>query len=294
MKKLLAFMLCAVLMCAAPTVAFAEDVTDENVTTAEEAPTTEEIVTEDEITAAETMPETEPVTDAVTEPEAEPATEAVETEPVTEPVTEAAPVETEPVATEPVVTEAVVTEPVSTDTEADSVTLEEIQTYCDKLVEWVLASFEEISVIVTLIAGAYYSFRKHGWLNKAISTLNNNAVVIAEDSKSAISNALAEVKGMAKTVSEYKAMIEAALEEVRKSDEEKKRLEAALNQFESYLKTSKLANIELANEVAELLVLANIPNSKKEELYSRHVAAVGAITEAENAEVKTDDHGKEE
>ena len=173
-------------------------------------------------------------------------------------------------------------------------TLEEIQTYCDKVVEWVLASFEEISVIVTLIAGAYYSFRKHGWLNKAISTLNNNAVVIAEDSKSAINNALAEVKGMAETVSEYKAMIEAALEEVRKSDEEKKRLEAALNQFESYLKTSKLANIELANEVAELLVLANIPNSKKEELYSRHVAAVGAITEAENAEVKTDDHGKEE
>lgn len=286
MKKLLAFMLCAVLMCAAPTVAFAEDVTDENVTTAEEVPTTEEIVTEGEITAAETLPETEPETDAVTEP-------------VTEPVTDAAPVETDPVATEPaetepVETEPVVTEPVSTDTEADSVTLEEIQTYCDKVVEWVLASFEEISVIVTLIAGAYYSFRKHGWLNKAISTLNNNAVVIAEDSKSAINNALAEVKGMAETVSEYKAMIEAALEEVRKSDEEKKRLEAALNQFESYLKTSKLANIELANEVAELLVLANIPNSKKEELYSRHVAAVGAITEAENAEVKTDDHGKEE
>ena len=288
MKKLLAFMLCAVLMCAAPTVAFAEDVADENVTTAEEVPTTEEIVTEGEITVVETMPETELIVP-------EQVTEPVDTEPVTE----AAPVETEPVATEPaetepVETEPVVTEPVSTDTEADSVTLEEIQTYCDKVVEWVLASFEEISVIVTLIAGAYYSFRKHGWLNKAISTLNNNAVVIAEDSKSAINNALAEVKGMAETVSEYKAMIEAALEEVRKSDEEKKRLEAALNQFESYLKTSKLANIELANEVAELLVLANIPNSKKEELYSRHVAAVGAITEAENAEVKTDDHGKEE
>ena len=237
-------------------------------------------------------------------PETEPATEAVETEPVTEPVTEAAPVETEPVVTEPaetdpVVTEPIVydpldTEPVANDTETESVTLEEIQTYCDKIVAWALESFEEISVIVTLIAGAYYSFRKHGWLNKAISTLNNNAVVIAEDSKSAINDALAEVKRMAATVSEYKAMIEAALEEVRKSDKEKKRLETALNQVESYLKTSKLANIELANELAELLVLANIPNSKKEELYSRHIAAVGAITEAENTEVKTDDHGKEE
>ena len=51
---------------------------------------------------------------------------------------------------------------------------------------------------------------------------------------------------------------------------------------------SVLANVELANEVAELLVLANIPNSKKEELYSRHLAAVGAIAEAEKIEVNTE------
>ena len=258
MKKLLAFMLCAMLMCAAPTVAFAEDVTEENVTTAEEVPTTEEIVTEGEITAVEAVPETEPVV----------------TEPITEPV---------------------VTETVEPDVETEPTTAtEELKTFCDMIVEWALANFEELSVIVSLIAGVYYSIRKHGWLNKAISTLNNNAVVVAEDSKTAIGNALAEVQGVAATVNEYKEMVVALLAEVRQNDEEKKRLEAALMQVESYLKTAKLANVELANEVAELLVLANIPNAKKEELYARHLAAVGAITDAENTEVKTDDNGKEE
>ena len=258
MKKLLAFMLCAMLMCAAPVVAFAEDGTDEIVTTAEEVPTTEEIVTEGEITAVETVPETEPVV----------------YEPITEPLvdeTVAPDVETEPTTAE-----------------------EELKTFCDMIVEWALANFEELSVIVSLIAGVYYSIRKHGWLNKAISTLNNNAVVVAEDSRTAIGNALAEVQGVAATVNEYKEMVVALLAEVRQNDEEKKRLEAALMQVESYLKTAKLANVELANEVAELLVLANIPNAKKEELYARHLAAVGAITDAENTEVKTDDNGKEE
>lgn len=258
MKKLLAFMLCAMLMCAAPVVAFAEDGTDEIVTTEEEVPATEEIVTEGEITAVEAVPETEPVV----------------TEPITEPV---------------------VTETVEPDVETEPTTAEEdLKTFCDKIVEWALENFEELSVIVSLIAGVYYSIRKHGWLNKAISTLNNNAVVVAEDSRTAIGNALAEVQGVAATVNEYKEMVVALLAEVRQNDEEKKRLEAALMQVESYLKTAKLANVELANEVAELLVLANIPNAKKEELYARHLAAVGAITDAENTEVKTDDNGKEE
>jgi hypothetical protein len=43
-----------------------------------------------------------------------------------------------------------------------------------------------------------------------------------------------------------------------------------------------MANVEFANEVAELLILANIPNSRKDELYARHLAAVNAIQEAES------------
>ena len=47
------------------------------------------------------------------------------------------------------------------------------------------------------------------------------------------------------------------------------------------------ANIEFANELAELLCLANIPNAKKDELYAKHVEGVHKLEAAE--EVKSDD-----
>ena len=161
------------------------------------------------------------------------------------------------------------------------------------IVKYVQDHLEEISVIITLILTLFYQVRKHKVLNKSIGTLNNNSVTIAENSSTAISKALVGVEGVSNVVLSYKDEIASLLAEVRQNAEEKKRLEAALNEVENYLKTSKLANVELANEVAELLVLANIPNSKKEELYSRHLAAVGAIAEAERTEVKEDD-GKED
>ena len=78
---------------------------------------------------------------------------------------------------------------------------------------------------------------------------------------------------------------ERVLEEIRKNAEEKESLEDTLRTVTKALETSKMASMELANEVAELLVLANIPPSKKEELYSRHRAAVDAIETAEKTEV---------
>lgn len=139
-------------------------------------------------------------------------------------------------------------------------------TTVDKVVEYIQLHLEEISVIVTLIGYVFYQARKHKLLNKSIGTLNNNAVAVAENSKESINSALATMND-----------IEQTLADVKRS-----------------LHTAKLANMELANEVAELLVLANIPNSKKEELYARHLAAVGAIADAEKTEVITDDNGNEE
>jgi hypothetical protein len=78
------------------------------------------------------------------------------------------------------------------------------------------------------------------------------------------------------------------LEEIRKNAEEKKSLEDALQEVAQYLKTAKLANVEFADELAELLVLANIPNSKKDDIFNRHRAAVAALAEAEKTEVKED------
>jgi hypothetical protein len=216
MKKLLIFILCALLMVALPVVAFAEE------------PTTDEIVTETEPSGAEEVPETEA----------------------------------------------------------------EDETFTEFIVGWVEERLDLISVLVTLLATVIYNIRKHGVLNKSIVTLNNNSVSVAENSKQFIQQALSGMEGVSQIVEGYKEEVAKLLAEVRKNAEEKQGLEATINEVLNYLKTAKLANLELSNEVAELLVLANIPNAKKEELYSRHRAAVAAIAEAETTEVKADD-GKE-
>lgn len=151
----------------------------------------------------------------------------------------------------------------------------------DEIIKWVEQHLEEISVIVTLIATLFYQVRKHASLNKSIATCNNNAVSIVENSNGAIQTALAKVEAVSDVVDKYKEEIVNLLAEIRQSAEEKKKLEAALADVEAYLKTAKLANVELSNELAELLILANIPNSKKEELYSRHRAAINALDAVE-------------
>lgn len=254
MKKILVFMLCALMVCALPVVAFAEETVEE--TEAETEAETELLLQEASFGANGTY-YPDPEYAGFSRVTINVPIDVVETTPVV-------PEETE---------EATVTE---------------------QIVAWVQEQFEEISVIITLILTVFYQVRKHGLLNKSIGTLNNNAVVVAEDSKTAIGKALADMEGVAAVVNGYKDEIASLLAEVRQNAEEKQRLESALTEVENYLKTAKLANVELANEVAELLVLANIPNSKKEELYSRHLAAVGAIADAEKTEVNTDDYGKEE
>ena len=147
--------------------------------------------------------------------------------------------------------------------------------------EYIKSHFEEVSVVVSLIVSAFYSVRKHKLINKSISATNHNAITVAEKSELALAIATERVEAFSALFDKY-----------QKSEEDKVKLEQTLNEAMSYIKASKLANIEFANELAELLVLANIPNSKKDELYSRHIAAVNAIAEAEKSEVITDD-GKE-
>ena len=157
------------------------------------------------------------------------------------------------------------------------------QPFTETVVEYVKENAEEISVIATLLLGIFYEVRKHGKLNGSIGTLNNNAVSIAQNSESAIHSALV-------SISEYKGEMQTLLADIRKSADEKKSLEETLAEVATFLKSAKLSTLELANEVAELLVLANIPNSKKDELYARHTEAVKAIKAME--EVMSND-GKE-
>ena len=152
-------------------------------------------------------------------------------------------------------------------------------TITESIVEYVKSHVEEISVIMTLILTIVYEVRKHGKLNGSIGTLNNNAITVATNSAVAINTALAKVESIAGAVEGYKNDMVTLLDEIRKNAEEKQVLEDALTRVESYLKAAKSANVEFANEMAELLCLANIPNSKKEELYARHIKAVDEIKE---------------
>ena len=163
----------------------------------------------------------------------------------------------------------------------------------EQIVEWFQLHLEEISVIITLILTLFYQVKKHASLNKSIGTLNNNAVAVAEKSKLSIDQALAGVSGASSVVVEYIGKMDNLLAEVRTNEDDKKKMQAALDTAMKYVESAKDANVEFANELAELLILANIPNAKKDELYARHRAAVEAIKALGNAEVKTDGETEE-
>lgn len=268
MKKFIAIILCTVvLMGAASFATFAEDSTfdsaEQSEPVTENLPTSEEIVTEGEIGGIVTAPEGDiilPETEAIV-----PKTE------VAAPVTEAIPGTSTPA-------------PEKTTTEA--------------IVAYIKAHLEEISVIVTLLLTIFYNARKHKLLNRSISATNHNAITVSENSDRTISEALERMQGISADVLGYKEAFAKLFEEYRASAEEKRNLEKTLNDAMTYIKSSKLANMEFANELAELLVLANIPNSKKDELYARHIAAVKSISETEEnvtlTEVIADDIGKTE
>jgi hypothetical protein len=94
-------------------------------------------------------------------------------------------------------------------------------------------------------------------------------------------NALAQMQNASGAVVQFDERINALLEAFKTTAEEKALLEKELVEIKNYLKIASQSDIELANELAELLALANIPNYKKEELGSRHAKAVNAIIEAE-------------
>ena len=162
----------------------------------------------------------------------------------------------------------------------------------EDIMSWIENNYDKISVVVTLLFSVLFAIRRSKKINNAITTVNNNSVAIAKNSEDSM-------VGMSNTVTQYSDSMSAMLAEIRRNNEERASLEESLTEVSKYLKATRLANLELANEVAELLILANIPNSKKDELYSRHLAAVNAISEAEKVvaeieEVKENEETHEE
>lgn len=193
---------------------------------------------------------------------------------------------------EPTVGEEIVTEVENLPTENETLTegenlAVEKESITSIISGWLAENPIDISVVVTLIYMVIYEVRKHKSLNGSIGTLNNNAIKVAENSAAAINDALKKAEEISGIVESYKNDISNLLSEIRDSAEEKQKLESTLHNVETFMKTAKLATLELSNEVADLLLLANIPVSKKEELYSRHTSAVKELTAVEEV-IKND------
>lgn len=166
-------------------------------------------------------------------------------------------------------------------------------TLTEQILAYAKEHLEEIAVVVYIFITSIYERRKQKANFNALSTVNNNAVTVSQNSQTAIDTANTNMIEVKNAVTKYDESIQKLLSAFEATSEEKKLLEAKLNEVTHLMNTSRLASMELANEVAELLVLANIPNAKKEELYARHRAAVEAIAEAEKTEVTINESEQE-
>lgn len=157
---------------------------------------------------------------------------------------------------------------------AEGETPEESLTITEQVVNYVKDHVEEGLTMLAAIASAVIVKLITGKLSTSVSTLNNNSITIAKEAGDKLSEAARELK-------EYKVAMAELLAEFRKTEEDKLTLEAMLTKVTTFLETSKLATVELSTELSELLLLANIPNAKKEELYARHKDAMHKLEEAE-------------
>ena len=158
---------------------------------------------------------------------------------------------------------------------------EEVQTVTDNLVNWLEDNSALIGLIITLIGYGVVTFNKLSTVIKSASTMNNNAITIAKNSKNVIDEALTSIQSASGAVTGYDVRIVALLEAYKTTAEDKARLEKEFVEIKNYLKTATDANLLFADEFSELLALANIPVYKKQELGERFVAGKKAIIDAE-------------
>jgi hypothetical protein len=115
-----------------------------------------------------------------------------------------------------------------------------------------------------------------------MGVMNNNTIAIANNSNEKMAEALTLMQASSDSVVSYDKRIKMLLDSYNNTLEDNRKFREEYVEMKKYLKASTEANIEFANELAELLALANIPNYKKEEIGKRHAANVAAIREAES------------
>lgn len=142
------------------------------------------------------------------------------------------------------------------------------------IVDYVKSQYEEILVLLSILGATVYKKVKDGKFSETLGTLNNNSIKIYNKGVEVAEAATEKMNEATAKLEALEERFDSLMAKYEKSEEEKMALASMLSHVETFLKTAKCATLELSNEVAELLVLANIPNSKKDELYARHTKAV--------------------
>lgn len=159
----------------------------------------------------------------------------------------------------------------------EDTTTEVEMTITERVVEYVKENAEGILAVIASIGSAILVKFITAKLSNSVITLNDNAIEIAKSSDESLKTATKENEALTAKVQEL-------LEKYEKSEEDKKLYEEALVQAETFINDAKIAMLEVSNEFAELLLFANIPVAKKEEIFARHKKAVRPLEEAEGGD----------
>lgn len=162
-------------------------------------------------------------------------------------------------------------------------------TWSRKLVNFIKANVTETSLMtfaLALLAFCIEHFSSNKKLKNHIGILNNNAIEIANTSAGKTEENTKEFAAlkneMALFMDSLLVKVNDTLKSVVKTSEERDELEKKLAENSKLLEKAIIAVEDSADTVANLLIMSNIPNSKKEEIYSKHVAAVNSLKEIES------------
>lgn len=149
-----------------------------------------------------------------------------------------------------------------------------------KIEVWVIANAEEIGVVLTVISFIIDNRREKKKMKKDMSVMNNNAITIAKEGSAHMTASEEAINNAAYAVLKFESSITDIINKYGETAKAKKILEAEIIELKEFCKVLAESNQEFADEFAELLALANIPNYKKEEMGARHRARSLAIKEA--------------
>ena len=160
----------------------------------------------------------------------------------------------------------------------------------DKIAEFCERHIEAISLIVCAVAVILYMIvrlRSNKKLRDNIGTATNNAVETVEIAKQMNADSVVALEKTARSVDSFKDILGTATTEMRALMEETRQKTAENETLRSALRHNSAADMLVADTVNELLQLANIPQNKKDAIYTKITHAKALIdSEGDTDEAK--------